>query len=264
MTSTNNHALITGASSGIGAEYARQLAAQGHTLTLVARRAELLEDLAAELRAQYRVTVSVLPADLATADGVARVADYITSAGTGGGGPVTLLVNNAGFNKLEKFHEVAPSIPQDMLYLHANASLMLMQAALPSMVAAGRGAVINVASVAAFVPGGGATYHASKLFLVALSESVQADLRGTGVRVQALCPGFTDTPLFGVIGADYEARAKQMPAWLLMSPVQVVAESLAALHSKRVVVVPGAQYKALTWLLRNRLLGALWRWVLHQ
>jgi uncharacterized protein len=253
-----NHALITGASSGIGAEFARQLGAQGYALTLVARRAELLEQLADELRAQYRITVTVLPSDLATADGVARVADYIKQSN------ISLLVNNAGFNKLEKFHEVAPSIPQDMLYLHANASQALMHAALPSMVAARRGAVINVSSVAAFIPGSGVTYHASKMFLVALSEGVQVDLRGTGVRVQALCPGVTDTPLFGVIGAGYEERAKDLPAWLRMSPVQVVAESLAALRGKRVVVVPGTQYKAITWLARHRLLGALFRWVIHQ
>ena len=233
-------AVITGASAGIGAEFARQLAAAGFDLTLVARREERLRALADELAAAHGIRADVYAADLADDAAVAALGRHLAAADD-----LVLLVNNAGFGTIGTFAEVPVERTLDMIRVHVLAAVALARAALPGMVARGRGGIVNVSSVAAFFAStGGATYGATKLYLVAFSEALAAELSGTGVAVQALCPGFTLTEFHDV--GDYEGfDRRQIPGAAWMSAEAVVAESLAALGSGRVVVVPGAKYKAI-------------------
>jgi short-subunit dehydrogenase len=231
-------ALITGASSGIGAEFARQLAAAGHDLVLVARRQEMLAALAAELTGRYAVRAEVLAADLSSPEDIRRVEEAIRARPDLG-----VLVNNAGFGTNGHFMAVPIDRSQDMIAVHIIASVRLAHAALPAMVERGRGDIINVSSIAAFfTAAGGATYGATKAYLNVFSEALQVELAGTGVRVQALCPGFTtsgfhDTPAYE--GFDRSA----IPDRLWMTAESVVRESLESMPKGKVIVIPGRQYK---------------------
>lgn len=245
-------ALITGASSGLGAVFAQQLAAQGYDLVLVARREERLAALAAELEERHAVSVQVLVADLSTSDGVERVEERIAGLQT-----LDLLVNNAGFGFPGKFAETGIARHLDMIHIHVTASVRLCRAALPGMIARRRGRIINVASLSAFIPAGHVTYTATKAYLVAFSETLQIELAGTGVRVQALCPGFTytefhDTPELG----PHFDRA-QFPRLMWMSAEKVVALSIKALERGRVVYIPGFLNWLLAALARNRVTALL-------
>lgn len=233
-------AVITGASAGIGEAFARQLATAGFDLTLVARREERLRALAAELSAAHAIQVEVWPADLADEGDVVALGQRLAAADD-----LVLLVNNAGFGTRGEFIDVPLERTMAMIGVHVLATVALCRAVAPSMVARGRGAIINVSSIAAFFPSaGGANYGATKAYLNAFSQALAAELRGTGVAVQALCPGFTTTEFHDV--GDYEAFDRgQIPAPLWMPAADVVAESLAALGSGRVIVVPGAKYRAI-------------------
>ncbi len=238
----SGRALITGASSGIGAAFARQLAARGYELTLVARRAELLESLAAELHERYGLPVYTLPADLA-ADADRRLVERAIQAGQ-----FDLLVNNAGFGLVGRFDQVDADRLAALVRLHDEASVALTRAALPGMVARGRGGVIFTSSLTAFLPiHANAIYAASKVFLNNLAESLAAELQGTGVQVQALCPGFTVTEFHNTLP---EVRRANLPAFLWMQADAVVEQSLRALGSGEVVFVPGAVNRAIVLLLR--------------
>lgn len=245
-------ALITGASSGIGEAFARRLAADGFDLTLVARREDRLRALAVELSAAYGVSVDVLKADLARDEDIARVSKVIEGADD-----LSLLVNNAGFGTRGNFSEVPLSRHLDMIRVHDIASVALTWAALPGMIARGGGGIVNVSSVAAFFPsGGGVTYTATKAYLNNFSEALAAELHGTGVKVQALCPGFTysefhETP-------EYEGFDRgKIPDALWMPAEVVVAESLAALNGDRVIIVPGRQYKGIVLAINSPLRGTI-------
>ena len=182
-------ALVTGASSGIGAAFARKLASQGHDLVLVARRQQRLASLADELHEQFCVNVEVLVADLTDAIDVGRVERRIAELR-----PLDILVNNAGFGIAGKFAETQVDRHLAMIHVHVLASVRFSRAALPGMLARGQGAIINVSSIGAFMPKpGDVTYCATKAYLNTFSEALQAELRGTGVQIQALCPGFTHT-----------------------------------------------------------------------
>ncbi|MBK7216710.1 MAG: SDR family oxidoreductase [Candidatus Promineofilum sp.] len=233
-------AVITGASAGIGEEFARQLAAAGFDLTLVARREDRLRTLADELSAAHGIRAEAWPADLADEADVAALAGALATADD-----LALLVNNAGFGTRGEFIEVELERTLDMIRVHVLATVTLCRAAAPGMIARGGGAIINVSSIAAFFPSaGGANYGATKAYLNAFSEALAAELRGTGVAVQALCPGFTTTEFHDV--GDYQNFDRgQIPAPLWMPARDVVAESLAALGSGRVIVVPGAKYRAI-------------------
>ena len=233
-------AVITGASAGIGEEFARQLAAAGFDLTLVARRAERLQALAAELSAAHGIRAEAWPADLADEGDVTALANRLAAADD-----LVLLVNNAGFGTRGEFVEVALERTLDMIRVHVLATVTLCRAAAPGMIARGGGAIINVSSIAAFFPSaGGANYGATKAYLNAFSEALAAELQATGVVVQALCPGFTTTEFHDV--GDYQNFDRgQIPAPLWMPAREVVAESLAALGGGRVIVVPGAKYRAI-------------------
>jgi uncharacterized protein len=240
----NRLAAITGASSGIGEAYARALAAEGWDLVLIARRQQRLESLAQELRERHSVGVEVLVADLARQGDTERVAYRL-----GGMETLELLVNNAGFGLPGAFWELSPEGHRSMLDVHVLATVRLTRAAVPGMLARGRGAVVNVASIAAFFAVGSTAYHASKAYLVAFSRGLSYELAGSGVRVQALCPGFTYT---GFHDSDvYQGDERERtPRWMWMEAGPVVEESLRALGRNRVVCVPG---------LRNRLLLAAGR-----
>jgi hypothetical protein len=232
-------ALITGASSGIGAVFARKLAAQGHNLILVARRGDRLESLAREISASNAVNVEPLRADLTKDSDLAAVERRVIQAEG-----LELLVNNAGFGSRGRFFE-APLEGQDAMHrLHVMAVMRLTHAALPAMVKRDRGAIINVSSVAAFSAApGGVSYSATKAWMNNFTEGVALELAiaGSRVRAQALCPGFTITEFHDVMQAD---RSKIPRGWW-MDADRVVADSLDALDSGRVIVIPGLRYRLL-------------------
>ncbi|AXK32038.1 SDR family NAD(P)-dependent oxidoreductase [Streptomyces armeniacus] len=231
-------ALITGATSGIGAAFARRLARDGHDVVLAARKTERLRTQAAELHDQHGVEVSVLTADLATEDGISALEQRLGDRAR----PVDLLVNNAGFGTKGRFLEVPLADELTMLRVHCEAVLRSTTAAAEAMRERGRGGVVNVASVAAFVPNG--TYSASKAWIVQFTQGAARNLAGTGVRLMALCPGFVRTEFHDRAGLD----TGQVPGWMWLDASRVVDAALADLARGRELSVPDPRYKAMTGL----------------
>ena len=225
--------LITGATAGLGAAFARRLAGDGHALVLVARNAERLEDFADRLRDRHGVTVEVLPADLSTDEGIGAVEARLSDRDR----PVDLLVNNAGFGNRGSFLDAPMSDELTMLKVHCEAVLRLTGAAAAAMRERGRGFVINVASVAAFMPRG--TYSASKAWVVRFTESAARELAGSGVRLMALCPGFVRTEFHARAGMDTSG----VPDLLWLDADKVVATAIRDLARGRVVCIPDVRYK---------------------
>ena len=242
-------ACITGASSGIGAAFARRLAFRGYDLILVARRKKLLDALAEELRRDPAVQVESVPIDLADVDQLAALEDRLRAVER-----LERLVNNAGFGTHGTFLSVSADDAGRMLDVHVRASLRLAHAVLPAMVRRGQGAVINVASLAGLLPiPGSATYSATKAYLIAFSEALSMELTGTGVKVQALCPGLTHTGFHQAMGGA-APRYTFAPLW--MSADSVAAGSLAALSRGVVIYVPGLVNRLM--LTATRLLPGSW------
>jgi short-subunit dehydrogenase len=239
-------ALITGASAGMGAEFARQLAASGTDLILVARRLDRLEELARELHARHGIAAEALAADLATEAGQAAVTARIARDPS-----LDLLVNNAGYGGRSGFVKGDAADHIDMARVHVEAAIRLTRAALPGMIDRGRGAVINVASVAAFSPFSGAMYSGTKAFLVMFSQNLQAEVRSKGIVVQALCPGMTHTEFHKVAGID--KRVVPKPFW--MSAEKVVRTSLRRV-GHGVVCIAGWYNKGIAFLMRCPLTAA--------
>lgn len=231
-------AVVTGATAGIGAAFARRLRSEGYELMLVARDGERLAAMAAELGGP----VDTVPADLATADGVAAVVERMRER------PVVLLVNNAGIGLNRQFVESTVEAEERLLALNVTAVMRLTLAVLPGMVERGRGGVINVSSVAGFgVPSPGSTYSATKAWVTNFSESVAESVRSRGVQVLALCPGFVKTEFHQRAGIDMSRAAE----WVWLAADDVVAAALRDLGRGRAVCVPGWKYKVAVFGLRH-------------
>jgi short-subunit dehydrogenase len=234
---TCNSALITGASSGIGAAFARQLAQPGTCLVLVARRIDRLQSLAAELE-QTGAQVECLPADLATEPGIQAVAQKISAEPA-----LDLLINNAGFGLHGSFAGVPVQAQAEMLRVHAEAPLRLTHAALQSMLARKSGAIINVSSIGAWRRSGRSVmYSATKSYLSMFSEALHKNLRGTGVKVQALCPGYTHTEFHAANESMLKNKPPNLPAFLWLDARRLAAISIKALDRDQCLVIPGLIY----------------------
>jgi hypothetical protein len=222
---------VTGASSGIGAAFAKRLARDGRELILVARSLERLEELAKELRERYGHAVTVVAADLTQPSDLHRVERVIA-----GDPALDLLVNNAGFGTIGRFVTLDPDREEEEVRLNVIALQRLTRAALPGMVERRRGGIINVSSMAGLQPGPcNATYSATKAFVNSFTEALHEELRGTGVQMQALCPGFTRTEFQQRAGID----TSDLPSFAWMSAEAVVDASLTGLGRGDVVLVPG-------------------------
>jgi short-subunit dehydrogenase len=228
-------ALITGATAGIGAAFARRLAGDGHNLVLVARDTKRLREQATELHDRHGIEAEVLTADLATDDGIEAVAARLTDRRN----PVDLLVNNAGFGNKGRYLDVSMADELKMLKVHCEAVLRLTSAATEGMRERGRGGVVNVASVAAFVPRG--TYGASKAWVVQFTQGAAKDLAGSGVRLMALCPGFVRTEFHERAGMGTD----NIPGWMWLDADKLVATALVDLSRGKSLSVPDPRYKVL-------------------
>ena len=230
-------ALITGASAGIGAEFAARLAAQNYDLILVARRGDRLEEIATEARAAHGVDVSCVAADLSLAGSVDAIVAEVVRLGLA----VDMLVNNAGFGTHGRFETISPGRERDEVAVNVAALVALTHAFVPGMLQRGRGGVINVASTASFQPVPYmAVYGATKAFVRSFSEALHEEVRGRGVRVLALCPGPTATEFF-----DHGVRVIAGP---IRTSRDVVSTALAAYDTGKAVVIDGASNKIVTAL----------------
>lgn len=234
-------ALVTGASSGVGAAFAERLARDGHDLVLVARRRDRLEELAKRLRRDSGVQADVMCADLTDPEALAKV-----EASVAGDDALALLVNNAGFGGYKPFASIDPSVIDDLIGIHVRAVTRLTRAALPGMIRRGAGGIINISSVLALsgtLPPNPlpyrATYAATKAFILAFTQALAGELRGTGVKVQVCLPGRIKTDFHTLQGIDITA----LPP--MMSADDLVTASLAGLMEDEVVCVPALADAAL-------------------
>jgi uncharacterized protein len=228
---TRQRALVTGASAGIGEAFARRLARDGYDLTLVARTRTRLETLAKEIEKEHGVEVAVETADLTVSKELRAIEQRIADDAA-----LELLVNNAGFGTIGRFAALDADREEEEIRLNVLALVRLTHAALPGMTKRRRGAIINVSSLAAFQPApSNATYGATKAFVNSFTESLHEELRGSGVQVQVLCPGFTRTEFQSRAGIDTSG----IPSIAWMSAESVVGASLAALQRGDVVCIPG-------------------------
>jgi len=225
-------ALITGATAGIGAEFARQLALRGYSLVLVARDAERLAERARELP----VAVEVVPADLSTAEGVALVAERL------GHGDIDWLVNNAGFGLVPPFDENDIEAEQAHLDVLVTAPMRLSHAALRSMLARGSGTIVNISSVAAYTPRG--TYGAAKSWVLSFSRWANIHYRSRGVTVTAVAPGFVHTEFHARMSVDKGT----VPSFMWLSAEHLVRVALRDIDKGRAVSIPSFRYKFVVWL----------------
>jgi hypothetical protein len=237
-------ALITGATSGIGAAFARQLAAQGYGLVLVARDTERLTAVADELSARHHIHAAVLPADLATAAGCGPVEARLAATDD----PIDLLVNNAGITLNRSFLRSTADDEERLLGVNVHAVMRLTHAALPGMVARRHGGIINVSSASGFaavMPG--STYPASKAWVMHFSEAIGLSVRQFGVRVMALAPGYTRTEFHDRAGINMS----KTPPWLWLDADNVARDGLRDLARGRLVSVPNWKYKTVVFAMRH-------------
>jgi short-subunit dehydrogenase len=233
-------ALVTGATAGIGAAFAELLARESHDLVIIARDLARLNSRADEWRERYNIEVEVMQADLSRDEDIRRVELRLQNISR----PIEVLINNAGFGINKSF--ITSDIAEEIALLDVlvTAPMRLMHAVLPAMKERNSGTIINVSSVAGWIAGG--TYSAAKSYLTVLSESLHTELRGTNVRVHALCPGFTRT--------EFHQRGKMkmggVPSSFWLSAERVVSDAWEAVLKGKAVSVPGRQYKVLSFISR--------------
>jgi short-subunit dehydrogenase len=232
-------ALVTGASSGIGAEFTEQLARMGYDIILVARDEKRLTERAHVLQRTFGIHTEVLPADLATRTGIKRIEERLHSGG------VEFLVNNAGFGINRRFADSDIERESENLEVLVTAVMRLTHAALPFMRSQKKGYIVNVSSVAGWIAGG--TYSASKSWVTVFSEFLSVDLASDGIKVTALAPGFTHT--------EFHQRGKMnmsgLPKWLWLTSDRVVADGIRAVRAGAALAIPGRQYRLLYLLMRH-------------
>jgi short-subunit dehydrogenase len=226
-------ALVTGATAGIGESFTRLLASKGYNVALVARDEARLHERANGLREKYGVQTFVLPADLATNEGCLAVEDYIKTY------EIEVLINNAGFGIKYPFTLSELKAEQDLLDVLVRTPMRLMHVILPGMKMRNSGTIINVSSVASFIAGG--TYSAAKSYLTVLTEAVNTELKSTGIKVSALCPGFTRT--------EFHQRGRMkmsgLPSFMWLDADALVAQAWKDAQANKPVSIPGWQYKLL-------------------
>ena len=250
MTQAKSIALVTGASSGLGREFCRQLADRCDAVIAVARRSERLAELADELKGH--VEVHAVTADLASIEGMAHTLEMLRQKG-----PVRILVNNAGFSPYGQFAAQPAEMQRGMLALHCDASMTLCRAAIPFMRELGGGSIINVSSLGSLLPGPGlSVYGATKAFLNYLSACLQSELSHEGIDVQALCPGLVRTEIHEPMKAQ-GFDPDRFPDEMWMNPEEVVSASLAALGSGQLYVIPGEGNRRLALAGAQSLLDSL-------
>jgi len=245
-TSLPRRALITGASAGIGAEFARQLAACGHALVLTARRADRLAALAEELKSAHGVQVDCIAADLANPHTPAALCDELARRHL----DIDVLINNAGYGVPGSLRSQPWQVHADFIQVLITAPTELTWRLLPGMRERSYGRIVNVASLAGHVPApaGHTLYAASKAYLIKFSQALSLENRGTGVNVCALCPGFTYSEFHDVTGS--RQLVSQMPKWLWMHTDRVVREGLAAVERGDAVYIPGRINRTIKGLIK--------------
>jgi short-subunit dehydrogenase len=240
-------AFITGASSGIGLSFAKQLAQQGFDLLLLARRKDRLETIARELGSQHPIRYEIIQADLSDIGDIQKTGEYIRQIHD-----LDVLVNNAGFATLGYFADVPIEKSVGMLNVHLTATVQFTHAAIQGMLKRKRGAIINVSSLGAFLlTPGNVVYDATKSFLNTFSENLKLEMQDMDISIQALCPGFTRTE-FHEVGdlRNYDRNA--IPDSMWMSPDDVVSFSLKALGKrKKVICIPGWKKRLSTWIIMH-------------
>ncbi len=239
-------AVITGASSGIGLEYARQLAAMKIDVILLARRKDKLEDICSNLSNTHDISASFIPVDLSNIDEVQNVCEEILKKS-----PIDILINCAGFATRGEFADVSLETHFQMISLHVNAAVALCHSILPSMRTQNRVIIINVASIGAFTPTReNSIYSATKSFLVTFSQNLNVELESTNIIVQAVSPGFTKTE-FHHVGDFSDFDPSVIPERLWMSASDVVSTSLTKLKKNKVILIPGFKNRLFLKLHRN-------------
>ena len=234
-------ALITGATAGIGASYANLLAKEGFDLILVARDLPRLNKVAKELSKRFGVKAQCIKADLTKPSQLARVEKRVADSKK----PIDILVNNAGFGIKDSFTVSNLDKEQELLDVLVTAPMRLTHAVLPVMIKRNTGIIVNVSSVASFIAGG--TYSAAKSYLTVFSESLHTELRGTNVKISALCPGFTRT--------EFHSRGRMkmtaLPKFMWLDSDKLVSKSWKHANANRAISIPGWQYKILSAIARN-------------
>ncbi len=233
-------ALITGATAGIGAAYAKLLAKEGFDLVLVARDLPRLKGVAKELSKLYKIKAETIKADLTKPAQLAKVEKRLANNSK----PIEVLINNAGFGLKDSFLVSNLAREQELLDVLVTAPMRLSHAVLPGMIKRNSGSIVNVSSVASFIAGG--TYSAAKSYLTVFSEYLHTELRDTNIKVSALCPGFTRT--------EFHARGKMkmsgLPNYMWTAADQVVAKSWRYVKAGKVICIPGWQYMLLSGIVR--------------
>lgn len=229
-------AIVTGPTAGIGAAYAKLLAAKGYNLLLVSRDLKRLKQTAADLTAKHAIETQVLTADLTTDKGIATLADFIAK------NEIEVLINNAGFGLNSSFVKSSAADEQSVVNILVTAPMQLSHAVLPQMVARKSGTIVNVSSVAGYFAAG--HYSAAKAYVTVLTESIHAEVSKHGVNVSALCPGFTKT--------EFHQRAKMkmdaLPSFMWLDADFLVAKSWADAQAGKAISIPGWQYRVMVWI----------------